>query len=148
MVLSDKKSYDEAQAALDKATKLKPDFALGWNRLGRVELKRAQIPAAVAAQERARKLEPKNGAFAADLCRALIEQKEGARAVGECRAAVELDAKNPLAHYELVKALVAKGDCAGAKKALGSFEALPGLKPEAKQQAEAIVGSCSGSSKK
>ena len=41
-----------------KATTLKPDFALGWNRLGRVELKRGQVPAAVAAQERARKLEP------------------------------------------------------------------------------------------
>ena len=43
MVLSDKKTYDDAQAALDKATKLKPDFALAWNRLGRVELKRGQV---------------------------------------------------------------------------------------------------------
>ena len=60
----------------------------------------------------------------------------------ECRAAVELDPKNPLAHYELTKALVAKGDCGGAKAALAQFEALPGVKPEAKKQAEAIAASC------
>jgi predicted Zn-dependent protease len=142
MVLSDKKSYDEAQVALDKATKLKPEFALAWNRLGRVALKRGQVPEAVAAEERARKLEPGNGAFAADLCRALFEEKQAARAAVECHAAVELDPKNPLAHYELVKTLVAKGDCPGAKAALARFKALPGVKPEAKQQADAIVASC------
>ena len=70
---------------------------------------------AVAAQEKARKLEPKNGAFAADLCRALIEQKQAPRAVAECKAAVDLEPKNPLGHYELMKALVAKGDCGAAK---------------------------------
>ena len=53
-------------------------------------------PAAVAAQEKARKLEPKNGAFAADLCRAFIEQKQAPRAVAECKAAVDLEPKNPL----------------------------------------------------
>ena len=91
MVLSDKKSFDDAQRALDKSTKLKPDFALAWNRLGRVELKRGQIPASIAAQERARKLDPKNAAFAADLCRTLFEAKDPPRAVAECRAAVTLD---------------------------------------------------------
>jgi tetratricopeptide (TPR) repeat protein len=142
MVLSDKKSYDEAQGALDKATKLKPDFALAWNRLGRVELKRGKIAAAVSAEERARKLEPKNSAFAADLCRAYFEQREPAKAVPECRAAVDLDPKNALARYELVKSLVAKGDCGAAKSEAGKFKALPGIKPEAKQQADAIVAAC------
>ena len=75
---------------------------------------RASSCPAVAAQEKARKLEPKNGAFAADLCRALIEQKQAPRAVAECKAAVDLEPKNPLAHYELMKALVAKGDCGAA----------------------------------
>ncbi len=142
MVLSDQKSYDEAQAALDKATKLKPDFALAWNRLGRVELKRGQLPAAVAAQARARKLDGKSGAFAADLCRALLEQKDAARAAGECRAAVDLDPGSPLAHYELMKVLVAKGDCPAAKAELGRFKAMPGIKPEAQKQADAIVATC------
>jgi Flp pilus assembly protein TadD len=140
-VLSDNKSYDEANKALDKATQLKPDFALAWNRLGRVALKRGEIVPAVAAQEKARKLEPRNGAFAADLCRALIEQKQAARAVPECRAAVDLEPKNPLAHYELMKALVAKGDCAGARGVNTTFKALP-VKPEAKQQADAILATC------
>ena len=111
-----------AQAALDKATKLKPDFALAWNRLGRVELKRGQLPAAVAAQERARKLDGKSAAFAADLCRALLEQKDAARAAGECRAAVDLDPKSPLAHYELMKVLVAKGDCPDAESGAGQVQ--------------------------
>jgi predicted Zn-dependent protease len=141
MVLSDNKDLDGANTALDKATKLKPDFALAWNRLGRVALKRGEVVPAVAAQEKARKLEPKNGAFAADLCRALIEQKQAAKAVPECKAAVDLDPKNPLAHYELMKALVAKGDCAGAKSANASFKALP-VKPEAKAQADAILATC------
>ena len=104
-------------------------------------LKRGQVAPAVAAQERARKLEPKNGAFAADLCRAFIEQKEAGRAVAECRTAVDLDPKNPLAHYELTKALVVKKDCPAAKAALTRFKALP-VKPEAKQQADAIVATC------
>ena len=114
---------------------------LAWNRLGRVALKRGELAPAVAAQEKARKLEPKNGAFAADLCRVLIEQKQAAKAVAECRAAVDLEPKNALAHYELMKALVAKGDCGAAKGANASFKALP-VKPEAKQQADAILATC------
>jgi predicted Zn-dependent protease len=95
----------------------------------------------VAAQQRARKLDPKNGAFAADLCRAHLEEKDAGKAAGECRAAVELEPKNPLAHYELMKVLVAKGDCAEAKSELGRFKGL-GVKPEAQKQADAIVASC------
>jgi cytochrome c-type biogenesis protein CcmH/NrfG len=148
MVLSDKKSYDQAQAALEKATALKPDFALAWNRLGRVALRRGQVPVAVSAQQKARKLDPKNGAFAADLCRAFIEQREAGRATAECRAAVELDPKNPLARYELMKALVAKGDCPAGRAELGRFKALPGVKPEAQKQADAIAASCSRAPKK
>ena len=60
----------------------------------------------------------------------------------ECRAAVDLDPKNALARYELVKSLVAKGDCGGAKSEAGKFKALPGIKPEAKQQVDAIVATC------
>ena len=147
MILSDKKSYDDAQRALDRSTQLKPDFALAWNRLGRVQLKRGQIPASITAQERARKLEPKNSAFAANLCRTLFEAKDPPRAVAECRAAVALDPANPLARYELVKALVAKGDCAAAQAELAKFRGLPGVKPEAKAQADAIAKSCAPSKK-
>jgi cytochrome c-type biogenesis protein CcmH/NrfG len=142
MILSDKKDYDPAQAALEKATKLKPDFGLAWNRLGRVEVKRGRPAEGVAAGERARKLEPKNAAFAADLCRAFFEKKEPARAVAECRAAVELDPKNPLARYELGKALVAQGDCKAARAELARFKALPGIKPEAAAQADGIAAVC------
>jgi protein O-GlcNAc transferase len=142
MIQSDKKAYDDAALSLERATKLKPDFALAWNRLGRVELRRGHVDRAVEAHDRARKIDPKNGGFAADLCRSLIEQKSTARAVSECRAAVALDAKNPLAHYELGKALVAKGDCAEARKVLARFRALPEIKPEAKTQADKIAESC------
>ena len=142
MVQSDKKAYDDAAASLERATKLKPDFALAWDRLGRVELRRGHIDRAVEAGERARKIDPKSGAFAADLCRSLIEKKDTSRAVTECRAAVALDARNPLALYELGKALVANGDCADARKELARFRALPNVKPEAKAQADAIAKSC------
>jgi cytochrome c-type biogenesis protein CcmH/NrfG len=143
MILSDKKAFDEAQKALDRSTNLKPDFALAWNRLGRVELRRGRFPASLEAQQRARKLEPKNAAFAADLCRALFEVKDAVRAIAECRAAVALEPANPLARYELGKALVANGDCAAASAELARFRALPGVKPEAKAQSEAIAKSCS-----
>ena len=106
------------------------------------------MPAAVTAQQRARKLDPKNGAFAADLCRAFIEAREAGKATAECRAAVDLDPKNPLGHYELMKALVAKGDCPAAQTALARFKALPGVKPEAQKQADAIAASCTRAARK
>ena len=115
---------------------------MAWNRLGRVELRRGHLDAAVDAQERARKLDSKNGAFAADLCRILIEKKDTGRAVAACQAAVDLDARNPLARYELGKALVAKGDCAGARREMDRFRGLPGVKPEAKTRADEIAKSC------
>jgi tetratricopeptide (TPR) repeat protein len=141
MVLSDQKDLDGAQAALDKATKLKPDFALAWNRLGRVELKRGQLPAAVAAQERALSLSGTHSAYGADLCRAYFEQKNLAKAANMCRAAVTENPKDPLALYEFMKVLVAKGDCADAKSELARFKGL-GVKPEAQKQADAIVATC------
>jgi cytochrome c-type biogenesis protein CcmH/NrfG len=123
---------------------LDPGLALAWNRLGRVALKKGDAAGAVAASERARKLDPKNGAFAADLCRALFEKRDAAAAVAECRAAVVLEPKNALAHYELGKALVAKGECAAAGAEMERFAALPGVKSEAVAQARAIARSCAG----
>jgi hypothetical protein len=37
---------------------------------------------------------------------------------------------------------VAKKDCAGARAEFARFSALPGIKPEAKAQADAIAASC------
>ncbi len=128
MVLSDKKSYPtSAQAALDKATKLKPDFALAWNRLGRVALKRGQV----SGRGRGRRSGPasssrKNGAFAADLCRALFEQKEAARAAAECHAAVELDPKNPLAPLRADEGAGRQGGLPGRQGRAGQFQGAPG----------------------
>jgi cytochrome c-type biogenesis protein CcmH/NrfG len=141
-VLSDQKAYDEAEKALRKATTLKPDLALAWNRLGRVALRKGDATAAVEAGERARKLDAKNSTFAADLCRALFEKHDAARAVTECRAAIQLDPGNALARYELGKALVARGDCPAATAEMERFVALPGIKPEAKAQAQTIARSC------
>ncbi len=142
MVLSDQRAFDDAQKALEKATKLNPNLALAWDRLGRVILKKGDAAGAVTAGEKARRLEPSNAGYAADLCRSLFELRQAARAVAECRAAVALDPKNPLARYELGKALVAQGDCAGATAELEHFAALPGIKPEAKAQAQTIARSC------
>ena len=50
--------------------------------------------------------------------------------------------KNPLARYELGKALVAKGECADARKEMDRFRALPEVKAEAKEHADAIVKAC------
>ena len=79
--------------------------------------------------------------------RSRFEAKDPPRAVAECRAAVTLDPANPLARYELGKALVAKGDCAGAQAELAKFRALPGVKPEAKAQADIIAKSCAPAKK-
>jgi hypothetical protein len=64
--------------------------------------------------------------------------------VAECRAAVALDARNPLARYELIKALSAEGDCAGARQELARFSSLAGVKPEATADASAIARACAG----
>ena len=41
-----------------------------------------------------------------------------------------------------MKVLVAKGDCPDARSELARFKALPGVKPEAQKQADAIVATC------
>jgi hypothetical protein len=97
----------------------------------------------VEALARAAKLEPKDSGVAADYCRALVEKDMGAKlAEEECRKATVLDAKNALGHYELLKILVAKGNCAGAKAEQGKLAALPAVKSEAKARADEIVKTC------
>jgi len=103
--LSAKKSYDDAHEAFERAVAIKHDYPDAWNGLGRVELRLGKVPAAVAAQERARKLDPKNGTFAADLCQTLFDARDPGRAAGECRAALALEPNNAYARYELGKAL-------------------------------------------
>ena len=143
LLLSDKGQYDEARANLGKATGLDAKFAPAWTGLGRVELRRKQAAAAVDALAKAAKLEPKDSGVAADYCRALVEKDMRAKAtLEECRKAIVLDAQNALAHYELVKILVANGDCAGAKAESGKLAALATVKPKAKAQAEEILKTC------
>jgi Flp pilus assembly protein TadD len=143
LLLSDKKQFDEARDQLLLATQKDAKFAPAWTGLGRVELRRKQAAAAVDALAKAAKLEPKDSSVAADFCRALVEKDMRARAAEEeCRRAVALDAKNGLAHYELVKILVARGDCAGAKAEVGKLGAIESAKGQAKEKAEEIVKTC------
>ena len=98
MVLSDKKSYlDEADDGARQGDPAEARLRAGLEPPGRVSLKRGQESRPRSRpQERARKLEPKNGAFAADLCRALIEKKRAP--VGPWRSAAPrwtLDAQEP-----------------------------------------------------
>jgi Flp pilus assembly protein TadD len=143
LLLSDKKQFDEAREQLRLATQKDAKFAPAWTGLGRVELRRKQPGAAVDALAKAAKLEPKDSGVAADFCRALVEIDMRAKsAEEECRHAVALDAKSGLAHYELVKILVARGDCAGAKAEVGKLGAIESTKGQAKTQAEEIVKTC------
>ena len=92
---------------------------------------------------KAAKLEPKDSGVAADFCRALVEKDMRAKAAEEeCRRAIALNAQNGLAHYELVKILVARGDCTGAKSEVGKLGAIETAKGQAKAQAEEIVKTC------
>jgi cytochrome c-type biogenesis protein CcmH/NrfG len=142
-LLSDKKQFDEAREQLHLATQKDAKFAPAWTGLGRVELRRKQVAAAVDALAKAAKLEPKDSSVAADYCRALVEKDMRAKAAEEeCRRAVALDAENGLAHYELVKILVARGDCAGAKAEVGKLGAIDAAKGQAKAQAEEIAKTC------
>jgi hypothetical protein len=61
---------------------------------GQVELRRGHVDRAIEAGTRARKIDPGNGTFAADLCRSLIEKKDTARAVGESTNDASAIAKN------------------------------------------------------
>jgi len=99
--------------------------------------------AAVDALAKAAKLEPKDSGVAADFCRALVEKDMRAKAAEEaCRRAVGLDAQNGLGHYELVKILVARGDCAGATAEVGKLGTMEATKGKAKTQAEEILKTC------
>ena len=143
LLLSDKKQFDEAREQLRLATQKDSKFAPAWTGLGRVELRRKQAAAAVEALAKAVKLEPKDSGAASDYCRALVEKDMRAKAAEEeCRRAISLDAKNGLAHYELVKILVARGDCTGAKAEVGKLGTIETAKVQAKAQAEEIVKTC------
>jgi Flp pilus assembly protein TadD len=108
-----------------------------------VELRRKQAAAAVEALAKAAKLEPKESSVAADYCRALVERDMRAKAAEEgCRRAIALDAQSGLAHYELVKILVARGDCTGAKVEVGRLGTIESTKGKAKTQADEIVKTC------
>ena len=81
--------------------------------------------------------------MATDYCRALAEKDMRAKAAEkECRQATVLDAQSAWAHYELVKILVVRGDCAGAKSEVGKLGAIAAAKDHAKAQAEEIVKTC------
>jgi Tfp pilus assembly protein PilF len=143
LLLSDQKQFDEAREQLHRATQKDAKFAPAWTGLGRVELRRKQAAAAVDALAKATKLEPKDSGIAADFCRALVEKDMRAKATEEeCRRAIALDGQNGLGHYELVKILVARGDCAGAKSEVGKLGAIELAKGQAKAQAEEIVKTC------
>jgi len=143
ILLSDQGQLDEARAELERATALDVKFAPAWTGLGRVELRRKQPAAAVAALAKAVKLEPKDAGIAADYCRALVDKDLRAKAALEgCRKAAALDSQNALAEYELVKILVASGDCAGAKAASAKLGAIPTVKPKAKAQADEVLKTC------
>jgi cytochrome c-type biogenesis protein CcmH/NrfG len=143
LLLSDKKAYDEAHEALEKATRLDPKLAAAWTELGRMELRRKQPAAAADALARARVLKPKDTTIAADYCSALAKKDIKAKVTQEeCRAALALDPSNALARYELGKILVAHGDCAAAQIEIDKFAGLAGVKPEAKAKAQEILKTC------
>jgi Flp pilus assembly protein TadD len=143
LLLSDQGLFDEARGELQKATELDGKFAPAWTGLGRVELRRKQALAAIEALSKAAKLEPRDSGVAADFCRALVEKDLRAKqAEEECRKATVLDGQNGLAHYELLKILVARGDCTGAKSEQTKLASLATVKATAKSQAEEIVKTC------
>ena len=136
-----RRDLDGAKAALDKATKLKPDFALGLEppRTGRAQARaesrrrsrRRRAPASWS-----RRTAPSPPISAARF----IEQKEAPRAAGECRAAVDLEPKNPLGALRADEGAGREGRLRRGE--VGERPASRGcrVKPEAKQQADAIVG--------
>jgi Flp pilus assembly protein TadD len=143
LLLSDHGRLDDARDELTRATHADPELAQAWTGLGRVELRRKQAKAASVALDRAARLAPVDPGIAADYCRALAEQELASQAtLAECRKAVGLGPGNALAHYELAKVLVSRGDCAGARAEQGKLSALPGVGAEAKHRAAEIVATC------
>jgi tetratricopeptide (TPR) repeat protein len=143
LLYAEQKQPEEAEAALKKAVGLDPKYAMAWAGLGRVQMRRKDAAAALVSLGKARKLSPKNATYAADACKAAVDADPvGAGGPRECKAALGLEPQNALARYMLAKALVARGDCAGAKREVAAFSALSTVKPEAKAGAEALLGSC------
>ena len=64
------------------------------------------------------------------------------------RAAVALEPENPMARWVLGKSLVAQGQCTAAKTELEKFSAIPTIKPEAREGAKQLLGSCTPAKKK
>lgn len=143
LLLADGKQLGEAGEQLRKATQADPMSAAAWSNLGRVELRRKHAAAAAGAFAKAAKLDPQDVNIAAEYCQALAEQDLRATMTEEqCRNATAINPNNVTAHYQLAKALAARGDCAGVAAEQAELGAVPNVSNQAKAQASDILKTC------
>jgi tetratricopeptide (TPR) repeat protein len=143
LLLADSKQLDAAGEQLRKATLVDPTSATAWASLGRVELRRKHAGPAADAFAKAAKLEPQDGNIAAEYCQALADKELRAPTTEErCRAAITLNPQSVTAHYELARALAARGDCAGVATEQAKLGAVANVSNQAKAQVADLVKTC------
>ena len=113
---------DEAARELGAGVKLDAGSVGAWWALGQVERDRKQWPAAITALERARQLK-ESPAIVSDLIGVLRASGDLERAQSTLGAALEKSPRSLALHVELVRMLVARKRCDGARAELAKLPA-------------------------
>jgi Flp pilus assembly protein TadD len=100
-LLAQLEQWDEAEAALKQALKLRPSTAEGWRDLGGVRLATGRFGPALQDYNRARLLEPQNPAYCVDAGLALSKLNRHAEAVQNFRFAIQLEPELWQSHLAL-----------------------------------------------
>jgi len=133
-------TLDQMADRLRERLEQEPDRADGWQLLGRTELARGRFPEAIAALERAAKLEPRDAGVKVDLADAMAQQ-QGARLDGRpielIREALAIDPQHPKGLALAGAWSVGQRDFAAA---IGHWELLLAQLPAGSPQAEQVTG--------
>jgi Flp pilus assembly protein TadD len=120
---------DAAVAELDRAVRLRPDYADAQSYLGYALHERGVLNAALEHHEKAVALDGTQPAYHYELARTLAAKNELDRAVAEFRAAIEIAPDNPHSHYELGEVLARRGHEGDLDAAIGEFGTAARLDP-------------------
>jgi predicted O-linked N-acetylglucosamine transferase (SPINDLY family) len=105
---------DQALSTLQQLSKLTPQDAAVWRRLGYAELSRGACTEAVAAYSRAIELDPDCARAHNNLGQALMRLERRAEAIASYRRATQLDPRHATSHNNLGIALFEQGDVEAA----------------------------------
>jgi tetratricopeptide (TPR) repeat protein len=118
--------YGQAEKLLDRAVEIAPDFVAAWIDLGRTQLERLDIPAALASMQRAQELSPRSSNVQVHLGNVLARAGRHDEAVEAYRRAIALRPDAPFGYLGLGNTLKTIGRQA---EAIAAYRQATAIRP-------------------